>query len=83
MKGYKGSCPDKARDFNSCLQPFILIEETAELAGADSLACLSAEGMLSAIGMGSDKICTACFTGNCPMELPEQGMEWEDEPWMI
>ncbi|MCB6993425.1 amidophosphoribosyltransferase [bacterium 210820-DFI.6.37] len=59
------------------------IEEIAEMTGADSLAYLSVEGMLSAIGMDSDKICTACFTGNYPMELPERDMEWEDEPWMI
>lgn len=59
------------------------MEEICRMIGADSLGYLSVEGMLKAIGMGDDKICTACFTGDYPMELPELGMEWEDEPWMI
>lgn len=59
------------------------VDEIREMIGADSLGYLSVEGMLKAIGMGNDKTCTACFTGDYPMELPELDMEREDEPWMI
>lgn len=59
------------------------VDEICEKIGADSLGFLSVEGMQKAIGMGEENICTACFTGIYPMKLPELGMEWEDEPWMI
>ena len=59
------------------------VDQICKMIGADSLGYLSVEGMLKAIGMGNDKTCTACFTGDYPMELPELGMEREDEPWMI
>ncbi|MCQ4636187.1 amidophosphoribosyltransferase [Anaerovorax odorimutans] len=59
------------------------VEEIRRKTGADSLGYLSVEGMLKAIGMGEDKVCTACFTGEYPIRLPELDMELEDEPWMI
>lgn len=37
----------------------------------DSLAYLSWEGMLTATGQNIDGFCSACFTGNYPVEIPE------------
>lgn len=42
---------------------------------ADSLAYLSYEGMLQAIGIDEDRLCTACFTGNYPIDLRERASE--------
>lgn len=36
---------------------------------ADSLHFLSYEGMLKAIGVSEDNLCTSCFTGNYPIEI--------------
>ena len=66
--------PDKTK----LVAAYHSIEEICEMTGADSLGYLSVEGMLEAIGMGKDKICTACFTGDYPMELPELDMDLED-----
>lgn len=55
------------------------IEEICKMTGADSLGYLSVEGMLRAIGLGKDRICTACFTGEYPMELPEQNRKERKE----
>jgi amidophosphoribosyltransferase len=48
------------------------VEEMCGMIGADSLGFLSVEGMTDAIGLGRDNVCTACFTGDYPMELPER-----------
>jgi len=48
------------------------IKEMCSLIGADSLGFLSVEGMVSSIGLGEENICTACFTGEYPMELPKK-----------
>lgn len=42
---------------------------------ADSLAYLSYEGMIKAIGIDESKLCTACFTGNYPIDLMERASE--------
>lgn len=51
------------------------VEEIREAIGADSLAYLSAEGMLKAIGRVDDSPnrghCLACFTGQYPTEIYE------------
>ncbi|MGN1349917.1 MAG: amidophosphoribosyltransferase [Anaerovoracaceae bacterium] len=44
------------------------IEEMCRHIGADSLAFLPIEGLHDCIGLG-DSICTACFTGDYPVEL--------------
>ena len=46
------------------------VEEISKFIGSDSLAYLSLEGMLSAVGEKSD-FCTACFDGSYPIEIPE------------
>lgn len=51
------------------------IEEIREIIGADSLAFLSQEGMLEAIGRDTSAykrgFCTACFDGDYPTEIYE------------
>jgi amidophosphoribosyltransferase len=46
------------------------VEEISRFIGSDSLAYLSLEGMLSAVGEKRD-FCTACFDGSYPIEIPE------------
>lgn len=38
--------------------------------GADSLGYISTEGMIAATEQPKDKLCTACFTGRYPLDLP-------------
>ena len=38
--------------------------------GADSLGYLSKDGMIAASGQKESELCTACFTGEYPIELP-------------
>ena len=47
------------------------IEEIRKMIGADSLGYLSIEGLLKSIELRSPGLCTACFSGNYPMEVPE------------
>lgn len=46
------------------------VEDVRKSIGADSLGYLSKEGMIAATNQGEDKMCTACFTGVYPIELP-------------
>jgi amidophosphoribosyltransferase len=48
------------------------VEEIAQQIGVDSLAYLSWEGMLKATGENPDHFCSACFTGDYPIEIPDQ-----------
>ncbi len=50
------------------------VKEISKFIGADSLAYLSLEGMLSAVKCKSG-FCTACFDGNYPVEIPESILE--------
>jgi amidophosphoribosyltransferase len=47
------------------------IEEIRQHIGADSLGYLSVKGLAKAIGIGKDKFCHACFTGDYPIEIPK------------
>jgi amidophosphoribosyltransferase len=53
------------------------VEEICEYIGADSLAYLSREGMLSCLSGDNDTYCTACWTGKYPIPIskvhPKQG----------
>ncbi|GAA2148294.1 amidophosphoribosyltransferase [Humibacillus xanthopallidus] len=49
------------------------VEEIRASIGADSLGYISEEGMISATNQPADELCTACFTGRYPIELPEDG----------
>ncbi|MFC1418466.1 amidophosphoribosyltransferase [Streptacidiphilus cavernicola] len=47
------------------------VEEIGASLGADSLAFISTEGMVEATDQPQERLCTACFTGEYPMELPD------------
>ncbi len=47
------------------------VENICQFIGADSLAYLGLEGMLSAMPLPTQDFCTACFTGHYPEEVPE------------
>ena len=46
------------------------VEEVRKSIGADSLGYLSREGMIAATKQSEDTLCTACFSGQYPIELP-------------
>jgi amidophosphoribosyltransferase len=48
------------------------VEEIAKQLEVDSLAYLSWDGMLEATGEDKNGFCSACFTGNYPVTIPEQ-----------
>jgi len=47
------------------------VEEIGASMGADSLGYISEDGMIAATQQPREKLCTACFTGNYPIELPD------------
>lgn len=47
------------------------VDEIRDFLGVDSLAYLSHEGMLSCVSMPADRYCTACFSGDYPMDVSE------------
>lgn len=47
------------------------IEEIAKQIGVDSLAYLSWQSMVEATGEDSQSFCTACFTGDYPISVPQ------------
>jgi amidophosphoribosyltransferase len=48
------------------------VEEIREDIGADSLGYLTSQGLVSAIGQPGESFCMACFTGQYPMEVPQE-----------
>jgi amidophosphoribosyltransferase len=46
------------------------VEEIRRYIGADSLAYLSLDGMLSAVGTKRSSYCTSCYTGQYPVAFP-------------
>ncbi|WP_017719815.1 amidophosphoribosyltransferase [Kamptonema formosum] len=47
------------------------VQEIADQIGVDSLAFLSWDGMVKATGEDPKSFCTACFTGDYPIAVPE------------
>jgi len=47
------------------------VDEIGQSLGADSLGYISLEGMIEATRQPESRLCTACFTGRYPIELPE------------
>jgi amidophosphoribosyltransferase len=47
------------------------VEEIRDYLGVDSLHFLSHEGMLSCVRMAPNKYCTACFSGDYPIDVHE------------
>lgn len=52
------------------------VEEIRDLIGADSLGYLSVEGVLNTPVGSKCGFCTACFRGDYPMEVPEEGTKF-------
>ncbi|AUS97556.1 amidophosphoribosyltransferase [Clostridium thermosuccinogenes] len=52
------------------------IEEVRQLIGADSLGYLSLEGLLKTPVGAKCGFCSACFTGEYPMEVPGEGSKY-------
>ncbi len=48
------------------------VKEIEAQLGASSLAYLSWEGMLEATNVSVDSFCSACFTGDYPIDIPDQ-----------
>ena len=46
------------------------VDDVRKSIGADTLGYLSKEGMIAASGQSESSLCTACFTGQYPIELP-------------
>lgn len=51
------------------------IDEIREFIGADSLGYLSQEGLLASAGEDRGRYCSACFSGEYPIEPPEEGRD--------
>ena len=50
------------------------VEEIRASIGADSLGYISLDGMIEATGQPSESLCTACFTGDYPIALPDESL---------
>ena len=48
------------------------VEEVRPAIGADTLGYISEDGMIAATDQPRERLCTACFTGEYPIELPER-----------
>jgi amidophosphoribosyltransferase len=48
------------------------VDEVCTSIGADSLGYISEEGMVAATEQPRDRLCTACFSGVYPVELPDE-----------
>jgi amidophosphoribosyltransferase len=47
------------------------VEEIRRSIGADSLGYVSLDGLITATQVASDRLCSACFTGQYPIRIPE------------
>ncbi len=47
------------------------VDEICASVGADSLAYISLDGLYAATTIPQEKLCSACFTGQYPVELPD------------
>ena len=50
------------------------VEEIRSSIGADSLGYISLEGMVDATSQSVERLCKACFTGEYPIELPDESL---------
>ena len=51
------------------------VEEIRRSIGADSLGYVSLDGLIAATQVTSDRLCSACFTGQYPIRIPEEMSE--------
>ena len=49
----------------------LAVDEICQSVGADSLAYISLDELVEATTVSPDRLCTACFTGEYPLALPE------------
>ncbi|MHB1017012.1 MAG: amidophosphoribosyltransferase [Coriobacteriia bacterium] len=47
------------------------VEQIAEFIGADSLAFLDLDDLIASTGRDASELCTACFSGDYPIEIPD------------
>lgn len=52
------------------------VEKIKEYIGADSLGYLSIEGLLESVGSKGEGFCTACFSGDYPMDIPKNAISF-------
>ncbi|MGH9315218.1 MAG: amidophosphoribosyltransferase, partial [Vicinamibacterales bacterium] len=52
------------------------LDEIREYIGADSVAYLSLDGMLGAVGQKRGSYCSSCYTGEYPVEFPRNEMAY-------
>jgi amidophosphoribosyltransferase len=50
------------------------VEEIRASIGADSLGYISEDAMIKATGQARENLCTACFTGDYPIVIPESNL---------
>ncbi|MCA1822842.1 MAG: amidophosphoribosyltransferase [Mycobacteriales bacterium] len=50
------------------------VEQVRDFIGADSLNYVSIEGLVAATAQPMSRLCTACFTGDYPIELPAENL---------
>lgn len=51
------------------------IEQIKEFLGVTSISYLSYTGLIKAVGLPEDLLCTSCFTGNYPVDIGERKKE--------
>ncbi len=51
------------------------VKEIEKEIGVDGLHFLSYQGLLKAVGISEDNLCTSCFTGNYPVDIGERVKE--------
>jgi len=52
----------------------LTVDEIRTSIGADSLAFVSLDGLTAASAQPADRLCRACFTGEYPIEVPQQDL---------
>ncbi|MDD4170089.1 MAG: amidophosphoribosyltransferase [Desulfotomaculaceae bacterium] len=65
---YYGIDISTEKELIACRKP---LKEIREYIGADGLHYLSLEGLLEIFGEAKDNFCTACFSGDYPVEIPQ------------
>ncbi|MDQ5981947.1 MAG: amidophosphoribosyltransferase, partial [Patescibacteria group bacterium] len=50
-------------------------KELAKFIGVDSVSFLSFEGMIDAIGVKKEELCTSCFTGKYPIDIGKKNIK--------
>jgi len=59
------------------------VEEIRRSIGADSLGYVSLDGLIAATQVASDRLCSACFTGQYPIRIPEDMSEGKLRPLLV